>query len=108
MAGSRVRAAADEFVFFADSYLAAPVSSNVPSRPDCKSHSSGRQNRSQHCDPFALGKEPAIQDAKTRIFRIEQNEPADHVRDVKQTRERRLPFLDALLIARSPDPVNAK
>src|SRR4029077_14726303 len=100
MADARVRAAADELVFFADGHLAAPVSSDVPSRPDCKSHSCGRQNCSQHCDPFALGKKTAIQDAKSRILRIEQNEPAHHVSDVKQTRERRLPLLDALLIAR--------
>src|SRR6202041_4175944 len=94
--------------FFGDGYLAASVPSNVPLRPDCKTHSRGSQNRSQHCDPFALGKKTAIQNAETRIFRIEQNEPADHVRDMKQTRERRFPLLDALLIARSPDPVNAK
>jgi len=108
MANSSVGTGADELVLFADGYLGAPVFSNVPSRPDCKSHSCDRQNSSQHCDPFPLGKKTPIQDAETRILGIEQNKPAHHVNHMKQTRERWLPLLDALLIARSPDPVNAK
>src|SRR5579864_5084226 len=108
MANSRVRAAADELVLFADGYLAAPVFSNVPSRPDCKSYSRGRQKGACHCDPFALGKKSAIQNTETRIFRIEQNEPARHVSDMSQTRERQLSLLLSFLIACCPDPVSAK
>ena len=93
---------------FADGYLGAPVFSNVPSRPDCKSHSCDRQNCSQHCDPFPVGKKSVIQDAETRILRIEQNKPAHHESNMKQARERRLSLLDAFLITRSPDPVDAK
>src|ERR1700756_182344 len=108
MADSRVRAAANELVLLADSYLGAPVFSNVPARPDCKGHTRGRQNCSQHCNPSPLGKKSAIQDAQTWILRIEQNEPARHVSDMKQTRERRLPLLLSFLIARSQDPISAK
>ncbi len=108
MANSSVRTGADELVLFADGYLGAPVFSNVPSRPDCKGDSYDRQNCSQHCNPFPLAEKTPIQDAETRTLRIEQNKPAHHVNHMKQTRERRLPLLYALLITRSPDPVNAK
>src|SRR5579862_8734557 len=108
MANSRVRTAPNEFMLFSDRYLGAPVFSNVPARPDCKGDSCDRQKRPYHCDPFSLGKKSAIQNTETRIFRIEQNEPARHVSDMKQTRERRLPLLLSFLIARSPDPVSAK
>jgi len=108
MADSRVRAAADELVLFANRYLGAPVFSDVPSRPDCKSHSCDHQQCPYHCYPFSLGKKSAIQNTETRILRIEQDESARHESDMSQTRERRLPLLLSFLIACSPDPVNAK
>jgi hypothetical protein len=52
--------------------------------------------------------ESAIQDTESWIFRIEQDEPAHHVSNMQQSRERRLSFLDALLITRCPNPVKAK
>jgi len=105
---SRVRTGADEFVFLPDRYLAAPVSSDVPARPNCKGNSGGRRERAHHYDPLTLGKESAIQDAETRIARIEQDEAAHHIGDVKQARKRQFPLLDSFLITSGPNPVHAK
>jgi len=105
---SRVGTGSDEFVLLADRYLPAPVSSDVPARPNCEGNSCGRRERAQHRDPLPLRKEPAIQDSETRIARIEQDEAAHHIGDVEQAREWRFPLLDSFLITRGPDPVHAK
>src|SRR5271170_534152 len=78
------------------------------SRPNCKSDSGSRGERSNHRNPFTLGKKPAIQDAEARLPRIEQDETAHHVGDVQQARERWLPLLDSFLIARRPNPIRTK